>query len=148
MIKKASKLIAIFILLVTVLTAFSSCTVKRLNAFYEHKTGVDTCDYWIDFYGINRFITHDIIYDPITDLYRAERHTGTYKIYEDPENPGNLLIKFNCDHSKSAVHTYEEIISDDGSMTIKIDGVEFKSTEDHPSGYALKKFLRNMGWIE
>ena len=148
MIKKASKLIAIFILLVTVLTAFSSCTLRKLNAEFFHQGEIPEENYLINFYGLNQFWTFETEYDPIIDAYRAHFYSGTYKIYKDPNNPESLLIKFNCRNSQSAVYSYEEIRHDDGSMTITIDGVEFKSTEDHPSGYAFKKFLRNMGWIE
>lgn len=145
--KKLLKSAVIFSFILVILITFSSCA-GRLNAEFTHKGETNEDNLWIDFYGINQFRTFSIEYNSFLDAYQAITYSGTYKIYKDKNAPENLLIEFNCGNAESAIYSYEETRHDDGSMTIKIDGVEFKSTEDHPSGYAFKKFLRNMGWIE
>lgn len=145
--RRILKLLAIIMLITSILATFTSCGTGRLNAdFAAIETG--ELNNWVNFYGNSKFETYKMEYLAEQDVHMATHIIGTYKIFEDKSNPNQLLIEFKTSNGISAVYTYEEIRYDDGSMSIKFDGREFKSIAEHPTGYIFWHYLYNLGLIK
>ena len=145
--RKILNLLTLFILITSILTTFTSCGTGRLNAdFAAIETG--ELNNWVNFYGNSKFETYKMEYIAEYDVHKATQITGTYKTYEDQSNPEQLLIEFKTSDGISVIYTYEETRYDDGSMSIKFDGREFKSIAEHPTGYIFWHYLYNLGLIK
>ena len=145
--RKILNLLALIILITSILATFSSCNTGRLNADFA-AIEIGEFNNWVNFYVNSKFETYKREYISDQDVDKVTHITGKYKIFEDESNPEQLFIEFKTKNGITAVYTYEETRYDDGSMSIKIDGREFRSIANHPTGYIFWNYLYNLGLIK
>ena len=125
--KKTIKLLFVITFIFLLAATLCSCSKGELNGRYESKNNDGTVFY---FYDNNEVHTSVMKYDAMYDMYVATWYGGEYKIFEDPQNLGSLLIEFNM--SNQGTYTYNFKETENG---IIIDGEEFALASQYPNNF-------------